>query len=235
MAAHARPLIAITGPRRGAALPRLCIAACVAIGGGRSVQLSPSRPDSPEPIDGVVVSGGHDVSPVLYAQDADVLPQHDPERDAFELAVIDAALERDLPVLGICRGAQLLNVHQGGTLHGDLRQLRRRTSHRRTILPLKTLLVAPGSRLASIFGCGRARINSLHNQSIDALGTDLEVAARDLDGIVQAVEGRRRFLLGVQWHPEFLLYLGRHRALFRQLIRMARRDGRRHRRAWKLR
>lgn len=203
-------------------MPRLCVTLAVRMAGGRTIQLSPSEPDSPEPYQGVVVTGGHDVDPVLYAQESKVLPQYDPDRDALESRVIDDALERDLPLLGICRGAQLLNVRLGGDLNQDLRATRRHTSNRRTVLPLKTLLVEADSRLRELLGRDRARINSLHNQGIDRLGERLTVSGRDLDGIVQAIEdAERRFLVGVQWHPEFLLPMASQRGLFRALVEAA--------------
>jgi len=218
-----RPLIAVTGPRRGAAAPRLCVAAGVYLAGGRTVQLSPATPEAGGPYQGVVITGGHDVDPVLYAEESQVLPQYDPERDAFESAIIDDALQRNLPLLGICRGAQLLNVRLGGNLHQDLRNHREHTSHRRTIFPLKTLLVERNTLLHALLGAERASINSLHNQSIARLGKDLDVSGRDLDGIIQAVEDpQRRFLLGVQWHPEFLLLSRLQRSLFYALVQAAR-------------
>ncbi|MEQ9004464.1 MAG: type 1 glutamine amidotransferase [Pseudomonadales bacterium] len=219
-----RCLIAVTGPNRGGAMPRLCVALLVRLAGARTVQLSPSEPDSPEPYQGVVITGGHDVDPVLYAQQSKVLPQYDPDRDALESRVIDHALERDLPLLGICRGAQLLNVRLGGDLNQDLRQHRRHTSNRRTVLPLKTLLVEPDSCLRGLIGSDRARNNSLHIEGFERLGDGLVVSGRDLDGIVQAIEDPvRRFLIGVQWHPEFLLPMAPQRALFHALVDAAQR------------
>jgi len=204
-------------------MPRWCVAAAVAFAGGRTVQLSPAAPESGEPYQGVVVTGGHDIDPVLYAEESAIVPHHDPERDVLESRVIDAALASNLPLLGICRGAQLLNARLGGSLHQNLRDHRRHTSHRRTILPLKTLLLEPDSHLYQLMGYERQRINSLHNQSINRLGAGLVVSARDLDGIVQAVEDRsRRYLLGVQWHPEFLLFLPAQQALFGDLVKAAR-------------
>jgi putative glutamine amidotransferase len=152
-----------------------------------------------------------------------VAPNYDTERDAFESFVIDDALDRGLPVLGICRGAQLLNVRLGGSLYQELRSLRRHTSNRWTVLPLKTLRVQRGSRLHTLLGTELTRINSLHNQGMERLGRGLRLAGRDLDGIVQAVEAPARdFLMGVQWHPEFLLYSRRQRRLFRALVDAAR-------------
>jgi putative glutamine amidotransferase len=192
------------------------------------VHLSPERPESPEPVHGVVVSGGHDIEPVLYAEPAEVEPNYDRERDRFESGVIDRALSDGLPLLGICRGAQLLNVRLGGSLHQDLRKQRKLTSNRRTLLPLKTLLVEADTRLHALMRTRRVRINSLHKQSIDRLGEGLAVSGRDLDDIVQAVEAPARpFVVGVQWHPEFLLFAPAQLRLFRALVGAAarRRDG----------
>ena len=173
-------------------------------------------------LDGVVVTGGHDVQPTLYRAAREVEGKYDPERDAFESEVLHRALALGRPVLAICRGAQLLNVCLGGTLFQDLTSRRRKTSNRRTLLPLKRLVVSEGTRLWESFGATYSRINSLHRQGIDQLGAGLRVVGRDLDGIVQAVEiAERDFVLGVQWHPEFLLYLRRQRRLFHDLVRAA--------------
>lgn len=217
------PIIAVTGPERGAVAPRLCVSLAIRWAGGRPLQIRPSDGRMPS-CQGVVVTGGHDIDPVLYAAEPEVHPVYDRERDRFESAIIDSALDRDLPLLGICRGAQLLNVRLGGTLFQDLSRRRRHTSGRRTPLPLKTLIVEPGSRHLTYLNEKRQRINSLHNQAIDSLGQGLSVAGRDLDGIVQAVEDKEAtFRLGVQWHPEFLLYMSLQRRLFHQLMSSIRR------------
>lgn len=217
-----RPLIGITGPQRGAIGPRLCIHLGVWLAGGRALQLRPGDPVDTSPLDGVIVSGGHDVEPTLYKAEAEVVGNYDPERDRFEAAIIDSALHDQTPLLGICRGAQLLNVRMGGSLFQDLRQHRRKTSRRRFILPLKTFCMVSDSKLAEVLGPGDIRINSLHNQSIDRVGDGLLISGRDLDNIVQAVEGPERpFLYGVQWHPEFLIYSARQRRLFRALLTAA--------------
>lgn len=217
-----RPLIAITGPERRAFGPRLLVSLAVRRYGGTPLQLRPSDQHRGFDYDGVVITGGHDVDPVLYAAEPEVEPNHDPARDAFESGVIDEALRRRVPLLGICRGAQLLNVRLGGTLFQELVSRRSKTSSRWTVLPLKTLHIEPGSRLAKLLGQGPRMINSLHNQAIDRVGTGLRVSGRDLDGLVQAVEDpNHHFLVGVQWHPEFLLFMRPQRRLFRALIRHA--------------
>lgn len=223
----AGPVIAITGPKRGAFGPRTLVALAVRLYGGRPLQLRPGDEHQGHEYDGVVVTGGHDVEPVLYAVEPEVEPNYDTARDALETAVIADALERGRPLLGICRGAQLLNVCRGGTLYQELRSQRLKTSNRWTVLPLKTLCIVDetetrGSLLTTLFGRGRSRINSLHNQGISRVGDGLAVTGRDLDGIVQAIEDPSRdFLVGVQWHPEFLLYLKGHRGLFRELVHCA--------------
>lgn len=203
-------------------MPRLLVHLGVLMAGGRALQMRPGDAKPAHSYDGVVVTGGHDVDPVLYKQESQVTPRYDPQRDAFESAIIDDALQRDLPLLGICRGAQLLNVRLGGDLFQELRSRRRHTSNRRTVLPLKTLHISAGSRLRELLGTDSIRINSLHNQGINTLGTGLQVSGRDLDNIVQAVEAPARlFLLGVQWHPEFMIYSSRQRRLFHALIEAA--------------
>ena len=217
-----KPCIAITGPQKRALMPRLLVAWVLRWCGARPVQLRPGDSVDESAFDGVVVTGGHDVDPVLYASQPEVVPRYDQERDRFESEMIDMALARDLPLLGICRGAQLLNVRMGGSLFQELRTLRKNTSNRWTILPLKTLLPVPETQLAKLMNCSGCKINSLHNQGIDRLGQGLNISARDLDGIVQAVEHPdRRYLLGVQWHPEFLLYQTRQRRLFSALVQAA--------------
>jgi putative glutamine amidotransferase len=218
----AAPLIAVTGPRRGAFGPRLLVSLGLRRYGARPLQLRPGQEAALPQFDGVVVTGGHDVDPVLYAAEPEVEPRHDPARDAFESAVIDYALAAGVPLLGICRGAQLLNVRRGGTLFQELASRRSKTSNRWTVLPLKTLHIEPETRVAKLLGPGPRQVNSLHNQAIDRVGNGLHVSGRDLDGIVQAVEDPAHpFLLGVQWHPEFLLYLGAQRSLFQALVAAA--------------
>lgn len=219
-----RIVVAVTGPRRGAFGPRFLVGCALRWYGARALQVRPGDDLSQLQYDAVVVTGGHDIDPVIYAAEPEVHPKYDAERDALELAVIDDALARNLPLLGICRGAQLLNARRGGNLFQELKSHRKMTSNRWTILPLKTLNVEPSSRLWRLLMSDNCRINSLHNQAIDKVGEGLIVSGRDLDGIVQAVEDPRKpFLLGVQWHPEFLLFYRRQRLLFQALIQAVRR------------
>lgn len=214
-----RPRIGITGPQHKARMPRLCVAFLVRLYGAEAIQIRPQDPLDLTQFDAFVVTGGHDVDPVLYAAEPEVQPNYDAERDALEQRVIYYALEHHTPLLGICRGAQLLNICRGGNLLQELKSRRQITSNRWTVLPVKTLCLHQGTMLHQLLGGSNAPINSLHNQAIDTIGDNLQVCARDLDGIVQAIEDPdRNYLLGVQWHPEFLFYLRRQRRLFKGLV-----------------
>lgn len=159
-------------------------------------------------IDALVVSGGDfDVPPDYYGQAVDAkCGRLKPERSAFERTLLEAALARDMPVLGVCGGMQLLNVVCGGTLHQDL-SLRPDTGvHEQTAPTVEAshaLQVQPGSRLAALTGRTQLPANSTHHQIVDRLGTGLVPAATAEDGVVEAIEHERhRFAVGVQWHPE---------------------------------
>jgi len=145
------------------------------------------------------------------------------ERDAIEKPLIAAALARGLPLLGICRGMQLLNVVAGGSLHQDIEGFYEEHPAIRSVLPRKQIEIDRDSRLARILVTTRLRVNALHAQAIDQLGEDLNVCAREASGVVQAIEhGGEAFAIGVQWHPEYLPQRPEQRALFRQLILAAR-------------
>jgi len=218
-----KPLIAVSGPRRGAAAPRMLVQIAIAMAGGTTIQVGPGHKDAPTDIQGAVITGGHDVEPVLYAQESEVLPRYDRERDAYESELIETAISRQLPLLGICRGAQLLNVVLGGDLFQDLRDKRHHTSQRRTILPLKSITIGSQTKLAEILETRSAKVNSLHSQAINRLGDGLIVSARDRDGIIQGIETERAgYLIGTQWHPEFLIYQRPQRQLFADLVSAAR-------------
>jgi len=147
----------------------------------------------------------------------------DPARDALELALIARAEAGQLPVLGICRGAQLLNIHAGGTLHQDLSGFYSERPDRWTVFPRKAVTIAPDSRLETTLGRARCEVNSLHRQAVDALGSGLAIAARDERGVVQGIEHpARRFWIGVQWHPEYLPQVPEQRRLFDRLVAVAR-------------
>lgn len=164
-----------------------------------------------ERMDGLLLSGGGDVAPMYYGQQA--LPQCDPpdrERDAMETALTRAALAAELPILGICRGMQLLNIVRGGTLYQDLPTQRPETlKHLYVGFPgthlAHDIRLTPGSRTAGILGAERETVNSFHHQAVLDPGDDVEIVAWAEDGVAEAMELRDYpFGLAVQYHPEAL-------------------------------
>lgn len=183
----------------------------IQLAGGVPLLLAP-QPADPESVTAVldsvhalVITGGYDLDPASYGQEPH--PTTDAprtDRDAWEIALLRAALDRGLPVLGICRGAQVLNVAFGGTLHQHLPDVLGHSGHRAgngvfTRVPVRTVA---GTRLAALVG-ERAEGKCYHHQAIDKVGAGLEVSATDADGVVEAVElPGDDFVLAVQWHPE---------------------------------
>ncbi len=219
MPERTRPLIGITGPSRRLAGGRIAACAWVRMAGGQPLWMAPNRPRPDRRLAGLVVTGGTDLDPLLYGGESGPWVQSDPPRDEFELAALGLAWQRGLPILGICRGAQLMNVFAGGNLHADITNLRRLTSNKPSIRPVKMVNLEPASQLAKIVGATSLKVNSLHHQAVDRPGTELNVTGLDEDNIVQAIENpHRRFFIGVQWHPEYLAYQRPHRALFAALV-----------------
>ncbi len=149
-------------------------------------------------------------------------PTRDEARDRLESDLCLRALDHGLPVLGICRGEQLINVALGGTLHQDTRGFYAETPNLRTILSRKGIHLKENTKLRKILGGERFRVNSLHSQAVKDLGKDLIVTAVEDNTIVQAIEHTRHpFMLGVQWHPEYLPQVKTQQRLFRALVEAA--------------
>ena len=153
-------------------------------------------------LDGLLLSGGADIDPARYGQtpSADLFTP-EPARDAYELALLDGAADAGMPVLGICRGVQVLNVHGGGTLHQHV------APHACFDRPPNSVAhrvdLTAGSLVASIYGPS-VHVNSLHHQAVDRVADGYEVTGRTNDGTIEALESSERPWLGVQWHPEML-------------------------------
>ena len=155
-----------------------------------------------ERVDGVVVNGGGDVGPERYgAVRREETRDVEPERDEFEIALVRAAAGRGIPVLGVCRGVQLVNVALGGTLAQDVPDHMHRAAWSGVAHDVR---LEPGSRLHGLYQRERMQVNSLHHQGIDRLAPGLRISAHAPDATVEAIEDRDRPILGVQWHPEFL-------------------------------
>ncbi|OBC14320.1 gamma-glutamyl-gamma-aminobutyrate hydrolase [Mycobacterium sp. 852013-50091_SCH5140682] len=185
--------------------------------GGGTVVLLPPQPDGAavadrvlDGLDGLVISGGRDVDPAAYGQPRHPLTDEPVGyRDEWDFALVRAALRRGLPLLGICRGAQVLNVALGGTLHQHLPDVLGHTHHQRgnAVFSTSSVQTVPGTRLAALIG-DHSDAQCYHHQAIDRLGDGLVVSARDTtEGVIEAVERDPAlpgdaFVLAVQWHPE---------------------------------
>ncbi|ASG31661.1 gamma-glutamyl-gamma-aminobutyrate hydrolase [Fusobacterium animalis] len=160
-------------------------------------------------IDGLILSGGHDISPYNYGQEpSQKIGETFPERDTYEMILLEESKKRDIPILGICRGFQLINVAAGGTLYQDLSLIPGNIlKHDQVSNPtLKThkVEIKENSVISSIFG-KETMVNSFHHQVIDKVANDFIVVAKASDGVVEAIEHKTyKFLVAVQWHPEML-------------------------------
>jgi putative glutamine amidotransferase len=229
----AKPVIGITtyaeeaswaGWTEHAAFTPLTYVKAVEHAGGRPLLVPPqddALDETLDALDGIIFSGGGDVDPTTYG--AEPHPETGgvvPERDRGELALLQAALARDMPVLAICRGSQLLNVARGGDLVQHLPEQVGHDDHR---LPIASMAdhdvsLREGTKVSAILG-DRAPVKSSHHQGYGRLGEGLREAAHAEDGTVEALEDpERRFTLGVLWHPEE----GEDFALFKALVDEAR-------------
>jgi putative glutamine amidotransferase len=203
-------------------------------GRARVLEISESPPKVLREVDGLLLTGGGDIDPVLYGEDRHPLVDDaEPGRDEFEIDLARRAMAADIPVLAICRGAQVLNVAAGGTLIQDipstvLTNIRHSVKEPKNAVA-HTVQVTPGSQLEQALGpavdSGHAcPVNSRHHQSIAVLGTGLLPSATAADGVVEAIEREgAAFCLGVQWHPENFWQSGEFSPLFDTFVERARR------------
>jgi len=197
---------------------------------GRLVEIQPSDTGS-EPqhiaawlkknrIDGVLLAGGGDVDPRLYGGDPAKATDVNRARDDFEIALINVAMEENLPILGICRGCQILNVAREGTLRNlsDDEEL----ANRHFNVKGHAVDLTGGSHLAGIFGTNRlSQVGSYHRQAVDIIGHNLRVSSIGPDGVIEAIEGTGLgdpWIVAVQWHPEMDLGDPHQKALLRAFV-----------------
>lgn len=195
------------------------ISAGLRLQGARTLHLKPgSRADITQ-LDGLVLSGGTHVHPERYGQQPQVTARYDLKRDATDYWLLEQARLTGMPVLGICRGAQFINVFHGGSLCQNVTPLRIHTRHRPLLLPMQTIRLVLTSRLGQLMGKEVIGANRIHSQAIKRLGRNLRVVAVDNDYFVQAIESiGEPWLMGLQWHPEYLLYQSGHRRIFSQFL-----------------
>ena len=248
-----RPLIGVTGPDRGGLPAWLMTALAIHRAGGRPLRIRPGKPVNVTQLAGIVIGGGSDVGPWHYGEaPLDREEQHsstrakdwviglalallrilfsraaktpyDKARDELEKQLVERALKTGKPLLGICRGAQLINVSLGGSLHQSIEHFYLEgTRNLRSVLPRKEVVIEESCRLRDILGRRRCRVNALHRQCIAEPGRDIRVTAREHNGVPQAIElVGDAWVIGVQWHPEYLPQSERQQGLFRALVATA--------------
>ena len=181
---------------------------------------------------GLLLTGGGDIDPLHYGEEPQqCLGTIEPARDRYELCLTQLAAERKMPILGVCRGMQVLNVALGGSLHQDISTaIKGALKHRQEApvwYPTHSIRIGEGSKTHKILGAKSIRVNSLHHQAVDRAGENLIIAAKSKgDGVVEAIEGKGNLpYLGVQWHPEALQANDFSTAIFRWFVSTAREYG----------
>ncbi|MFV8816370.1 gamma-glutamyl-gamma-aminobutyrate hydrolase family protein [Haliea sp. E17] len=252
-----RPVIGVTGPDRGGFAAWIMTALAIWRAGGWPRRIRPCARVDTGQLAALVIGGGSDIDPLHYGELPQAaaetaaasslrdwlvaLPlallrilfarhsgeKYDPGRDAMERALVHHALAGNKPLLGICRGAQLINVTLGGTLHQRIDHFYvEGTRNLRSVLPRKRVRIEAGSRLAQILESGECQVNALHAQCVKEPGKGLRVSACEPNGVTQAIEHEGNgFVIGVQWHPEYLPQSRRQQRLFRALLAATRDTG----------
>lgn len=221
-----KPIIGITIPNKIFSGAYLLIKLAVIINGGRPLPLKKIDSVNTVKVNGLILGGGTDIFPELFHNIAKKNYVYDHNRDEMEIAWLKKAEKEHIPVLAICRGAQMMNVMHEGTLHLDVSTAYENANYPqnfiRKIFFRKHIDIKPDSLLAKLFKTDNIRVNSMHKQSIDKIGKGLKVTATEKNGVVQAIEKPNHpFYLGVQFHPEFMLHRPPMRAIFKGLIKQS--------------
>lgn len=244
-----KPIIGVTGPDNGGYINWFMTSIAVRRAGGHPVRISSSRLNRFELLQGIILSGGKDIEPSNFGEKSiysskynKAVPstktifntqycflfnsqskRYDLERDHFESSIIRMALAKELPILGICRGAQLLNIVLGGGLYQEIKSFYSEIEFVHSLLPCKRVEILKGSCLSNVFNSTTSIVNAHHLQAIRNTGKNIVVTAVDEAGVVQGIEySESQYVIGVQWHPEFIPFSNQHQMLFQELIRIAR-------------
>lgn len=243
-----KPLIVVTGPNKGGSMAWFFTSLNIKLAGGKAYRAQAQNFSQPIHFDGLIIGGGTDIHPKNYKASASrnhkrkyslILKEfllypleffnrlskketYDPERDKMELAYLQKAESEKKPILGICRGHQLINAKKGAQLIPSTLDYYQKTPRIRTLLPRKRIsLEDKNSILYQIFNQENIKVNALHNQAIENTGRSIKVTSREQNSLIQSTEDKSSSILTVQWHPEYLIYLKKQRQIFHWLIQEA--------------
>ena len=221
-----RPVIGITKPVRKDYWAYSAVAAAVRVGGGEPLALTPSEWRERPLINGVVFGGGQDIFPMLYDETPKQGYVYDRDRDALEISLARQARDDNIPALGICRGAQLMNIVRGGALHADVSAEYEDAAYPNGLWGKmffrKCIYFARGSLMQTTFNTEQTEVNSLHKQAIKRVGENLYATAKESNGVIQAIEDPDlAYFVGVQFHPELLIYRPDIRSFFRKFVEIS--------------
>ncbi len=218
-----KPLIVVSGSTKGSRSAWHLSKFLLRTHGANARFVHPGSEYKDMAMDGLLLLGGVDIDPGLYDSPGhESISRIEPKRDSMELVLLKQAEENHAAVMGICRGMQMINLYYGGTLFEHIGDMVLKRRHQRAVYPMKTIDVLSGSGLFDIVHTHRLKVNALHHQAIDALGEGLSIAAYDHNGITQCIEHReKRFVTGIQWHPEFMPYMWHTHKLFQAFVQAA--------------
>ena len=193
-------IVGVTGNSRHFSPSWWCIKLSLFLVGAKAIRISTRHQINTQQIDALVISGGDDINPSLYQGNINPDVKIDDVRDKLEIKWIKWGMVQNIPLLGICRGAQLINVVAGGTLYQDLKTIRVKTRNRSSLIASKVVRLNKSSKLSKLLKKNKFKVNSLHHQAINNLGNGLNAVAHDRDNIIQAIESTNGLtIFGVQW------------------------------------
>lgn len=225
-----KPVIAITKSIWRSRLSWTFLSLILRLLGAKPVGLTEKTNYKSIHFDALILSGGIDVHPSRYEGTDMKEDGYDPERDEMEFFLLDKAEKMGIPVLGICRGAQLMNIARGGNLHFDVSKAYEKANYPNSTLARifyrkRMYIEDKESLIYKILKCDSCKVNSIHSQSVNDVGQNLVVTAQEENGVIQVIEDQSRpYFMGVQFHPEYLTYSPLYRELFRRFVNTAKKN-----------
>jgi len=225
--ANNKPIIGVTrAPDKNFTLQSFMLQVSVWIAGGSVLTIQEFDEEKAKKIDALLIGGGRDVYPALYQQKPIPNNPYNRIQDDNESQWLYHAKTNNLPLLAICRGAQLLNIIQGGNIHHNLTEIYENADYPQNFFAYiffrKKIYIDTKSLFYKITGKTEMIVNSIHKRAVDKVGTDLVVTAREINKVIQIIENpNHKFFMGVQFHPERLIYRRSFRKLFRYFVKTA--------------